>query len=247
MKIDINCDLGEEVTFDKEKCRAIMKNISSANIACGFHAGNSYVISETIKLAIEYGVAIGAHPGYPDFTGFGRRDMKLSDDEIIADIIYQVGAIGLLAELYGGKLNHVKLHGALYNKASNDLMLSRLILESLSKLKKPPCIYVMANSIMYNEALKMGYPIKSEVFCDRNYTVDGKLVPRKESNSILTDIDYMIERAIKLINTGRIEGVEPELIADTLCIHGDSSHSIDIASKLYSRLYEAGIEVFYGD
>ena len=247
MRVDINSDLGE--SFGNYKIgndAEVMKYISSANIACGFHAGDPLVIEKTIKLALENKVAIGAHPGYPDLQGFGRRSMKLSTDEIRAMVFYQIGALKSMTEALGGKLQHVKAHGALYNDASVDEKIAKAIAEAVI-LIDPDLIFMgLANSKMIETASKLGLKTASEVFADRAYTKEGTLVSRTLPGSVIHDASVCNERVLKMVREGNvteIEGSEIKLKAESICIHGDNPSAIEMAKSLREYLEINKIEI----
>ena len=245
MNIDLNSDLGESfghyiIGNDEE----VMKYISSANIACGFHAGDSLVIKNTIQLAIKNHVAIGAHPGYPDIAGFGRRSMKLSNDELFSMILYQVGALKSMTESFGEKLQHVKLHGALYNDLVNNSEKTKIVVEAILKID-PELIFVgLANSEMLETAHKMGLQTANEVFADRAYNDDGTLVPRSEKGAVIHDTKVCIQRVEQMVLDGTVTSVSGSKIkikADTICVHGDNIKAVDFVRNLNQFLSEKNI------
>ncbi len=241
-KIDINCDLGEGMGNDAE----IMKYITSANIACGFHAGDPLSIIKTIRLALKNNVAIGAHPGYPDLAGFGRKSMKLSSEEIEAIVLYQVGALKSMVEAEGGTLAHVKPHGALYNDAAKDEELSKAIIGAVKKTD-PDLIFVgLANSIMIDIAKQLGVKTRNEVFADRNYADNGHLIPRSNTDAVIHDVDICKERVLRMVNSGTVvslSGKEVKIKAETICIHGDTKEALIFVKELNTFLKEKRIEL----
>lgn len=246
MKIDINCDMGESYgRFEVGNDAAIMPFITSANIACGFHAGDAISINRTIKLALKHKVAIGAHPGYPDIQGFGRRYIEMSIDEIKAIVSYQVNALKGITESEGGKLHHVKLHGALYNTSASDLQISKAICESILKIDKNLLLYGLPNSA-HQEAAQL-YRLKfiGEFFADRSYTNSGTLVPRSNANSVLSEEEKIISRIALLVAHKKvfsIDGSEVNVSADSICIHGDHKGSANLAQKIYNHCKVIGIK-----
>jgi 5-oxoprolinase (ATP-hydrolysing) subunit A len=245
MNIDINCDLGE--SFGEYKIgndEAIMPYITSANIACGFHAGDPLTICTTIILAIKHNVGIGAHPGYPDLEGFGRRPMKLSDEELRASILYQVGSVKSISETLGGNLRHVKPHGALYNMASADYGTALVIASAVKEISSSLILYGMAGSEMIRAATDVGLNYAPEFFADRSYTDDGTLVPRNIGGSVIHDTNQVIKRVIKLIKENSVVTISGKTIADhadTICIHGDNKMAPEFVREITNALIANGI------
>ncbi len=242
MKIDFNSDLGEGSGNDE----AIMPYITSANIACGYHAGDEDMMKRTIDLALENSVSIGAHPGYADKENFGRRQMNLSREEIIQLVYDQVLLMKELTEERGGKLRHVKAHGALYNQASVSVELSKAIAEAVFKVD-PKLIFVgLANSVMIDAAKDVGLKTASEVFADRAYTNDGKLVSRNEEGAVIHDEKLCRKRVLKMVQNGLIDtinGKEIAIQADTVCLHGDNPEAIALARNIHDYLIDMGIKI----
>jgi UPF0271 protein len=247
MKVDINSDLGESFgSFTMGNDAEVMKYITSANIACGFHAGDPVVMEKTVRLALENKVAIGAHPGYPDLMGFGRRKMDLTPAEVRAYVFYQVAALKAVAEALGGKLQHVKAHGALYNEAAENESVAKAIAEAIMQLD-PNLIFVgLAHSVMLEIARKMGLQTASEVFADRAYTRDGKLVPRSQPEAVIHDPEICNQRVLQMLKSQTvqtIDGSEIQIKADTICIHGDNPAALELASSLRNHLEKNGVEI----
>jgi len=245
--VDLNCDIGEsfgvyKLGLDEEA----MNYISSANIACGFHAGDPQVMARTVDLAVTRGVAIGAHPSYPDLMGFGRRKMEVTPGEIKNYITYQIGALQAFAQARGAKLQHVKPHGALYNIASVDKKIARALAEAIYNLDKNLIFMVLANSEMERAAREVGLRYASEVFADRHYNSDGTLVSRSHPQSVIKDSDEAAKRMIEIITTGRIKAIDGTSFpvkADSICVHGDTPGAIEHMINLRQALKEAGIKV----
>jgi 5-oxoprolinase (ATP-hydrolysing) subunit A len=247
MTIDLNCDMGErfgsEITGNDE---AIMPFISSANIACGFHGGDPVTIEKTIKLAIRHGVNIGAHPGYADKEGFGRKQIQISHEELRASILYQVGALKSMTEVLGGRLTHVKPHGAMYNSAAVDFEMASVIAETIKEIDRRLILFCLSGSEMISAAKKIGLPYASEVFADRAYNNEGTLVPRSHSGAVIHDTEEMIARALQMIHNRRVKTISGEVIpleVDTICIHGDNSSAADFVKSLTFKLKSEGIEM----
>ncbi|MCK4402288.1 MAG: LamB/YcsF family protein [Dehalococcoidia bacterium] len=246
-KIDLNCDMGEsfgayKLGFDEE----IIKYVSSANIACGFHAGDPVVIQRTIRLAKTYGVKVGAHPGYPDLLGFGRRNMAVAATDVKGYLIYQIGALQAFARVEGLELQHVKPHGALYNMAVKDPKLAQAIAEAVRSLDKGLILVVLAGSAWVNIAKEQELRVAGEAFADRAYSADGSLVPRSQPGAVIKDKKEVAERVIRMIEEGRVKAITGEDVtikADTICLHGDSPGALELAIHLRSALGDRGIKV----
>ncbi len=247
MEIDINCDLGESFgNYPVDNDQAIMPFISSANIACGFHAGDPVTIEKTIKSAIKHNVGIGAHPGYHDIEGFGRRPMKISNEELRASILYQVGAIKSMAEALGGKLQHVKPHGALYNAAATDFEMAKVIAHSIRMIDDSLTLICLSNSEMIRAAKEVGISYASEAFADRAYNDDGTLVSRNIPGAVLHNTDQVIDRVLQMITDKTVVTLSGSVIpiqADTICIHGDNEMALNFAQNLVSSFKLKGIRL----
>ncbi|MBM7613503.1 LamB/YcsF family protein [Alkaliphilus hydrothermalis] len=243
--IDLNCDLGEgfgnyRIGNDEE----ILRYVTSVNIACGFHAGDPMVMGKTVKMALEKGVGVGAHPGFPDLMGFGRRNMLVSTEEIKAYIIYQVGALIGFIKANGGELQHVKPHGALYNMAAKDYGLGRAIAEAIYQVDKDTIFVGLANSAMIEAAKDVGLPVAVEVFADRNYNSDGSLVSRNLPNAMIHDVELCFQRVLQMVKENTVETVEGNLLKikpDTICLHGDHPQAVAFAARLEEMLRVNGI------
>ncbi len=253
LKIDMNCDMGESfghyvLGFDEE----ILKNVSSANIACGFHAGDYMVMAKTVEMAIENGVAIGAHPGYPDLQGFGRRSIDMTFAELKNMILYQIGALDAIVKSRGGKLAHVKCHGALGNDANNralkgDYEVVEALGQAVLEYNKNLAVVAFAKSAMIDKLREMGLYILEEVFADRAYNIDCSLVSRKLPGSLITDPNEVIGRVLKMVRDGviiTIDGQEIKAVnADTICFHGDTPSAVELTQKAREAFEREGIEV----
>lgn len=240
--IDLNADIGEGYLSDKE----VLKYISSANIACGLHAGSPTLITETIQLAKNAGVAIGAHPGYPDKEGFGRKKMDLSERDLFSYLNYQLGAIDSLARAQDYSLSHVKAHGALYNASVKDLSIAKIIVLAVKNLKPSLLLFGPAGSILETEAKKEGIRFISEVFADRGYNDDATLVKRGLKGDLIRDVSEATERALLMINKGIVKAVNGTTIkvkAETICLHGDNEKAILFAKELKRNISESGINI----
>ncbi|MBT2662058.1 5-oxoprolinase subunit PxpA [Bacillus sp. ISL-45] len=248
--IDLNCDLGEsyglfKIGNDKE----VLKHITSANIACGYHAGDHNVMMKTVKMAKAYSVRIGAHPGFPDLPGFGRREMKLSAEEVYNLTIYQIGALSAIAKACGTKVVHVKPHGALYNMAAKDKSIADAVAGAVADVDSTHVLFGLAGSFLVKAGKEHGLQVAEEVFADRTYQPDGTLTPRTQSNAMIDDADLAISRVIRMIRAGKVEavdGTDIDIQADTICIHGDEPQALHFALKLKEALMEEGIKVGRG-
>lgn len=231
--MDINCDLGESFgAWKMGNDAAIMPYISSANIACGFHAGDYSTMLETIALCQNHGVHIGAHPSFPDLQGFGRRKMQLKPSEIYALVLYQMGALDAMIRAKGGKLHHVKPHGALYNQAAEEIEIAEAIISAVKDFDAQLILYGLSGSILIEIAKQKGLTTKSEVFADRAYTQDGLLADRRLEGAVLTDEHIVKRQIMHLIEGLPIETIEQKTIrlkAETICIHGDGSRALEVA------------------
>ncbi len=247
MSIDLNCDMGESLgAWRMGNDAEIMPFISSANIACGFHAGDPDVIRKTIDLAAEHGVAVGAHPSYPDIQGFGRRSMKVSPSEVYNLVIYQVSALKGIAEVAGTRLHHVKPHGALYNDAAVNKDLSEAIAEAVKACDAGLVLYGLSGSFLVSAAKEKGLKAANEVFSDRTYEDDGTLTPRSKHNALITNPDAAVGQVSEMIRDGVVtaaSGARISIDADTVCIHGDGANAPALAKLISEKLVEAGIEI----
>lgn len=241
-QIDLNCDLGEGYPHDAE----LMKCISSANIACGGHFGDSETMRRTVELAIENGVAIGAHPSYPDRENFGRKSLKIDPSALAASLIEQVEALRSVARSCGTEIKHIKPHGALYNDAAKDRDLAALIAKTVADYDGSLVFFGLAHSISIYEADRVGLRTCGEAFADRTYRADGTLTPRTEPNAFVLDSGAALGNISQLIADSTLRATTAELInisADTVCIHGDGAKAVEFASTLYRGLVENGIEI----
>ncbi|HET6914112.1 MAG TPA: 5-oxoprolinase subunit PxpA [Rhodanobacteraceae bacterium] len=240
-KIDLNADLGEG--YDDA---AVMPHISSANIACGFHAGDAETMRRTVELCVRHRVAIGAHPSLPDRAGFGRREMDIQPDEVYAQTRQQIGALAAFANAAGTKLHHVKPHGALYNMAARDRALADAIARAVRDSDPDLILVGLAGSVSIDAALEAGLACAQEAFCDRRYRADGSLTPRSQSGSVIEDIDQAIDQAVSIAARGEAvadDGSRVRIEADTLCVHGDRANAGEFARRLREALEHAGLRI----
>jgi UPF0271 protein len=246
-KIDLNCDMGESYGAWKMGADAeVMPYVTSANIACGFHAGDPATIRKTVRLAADHGVAIGAHPSLPDLQGFGRRAMKISPQEMYDLVVYQAGAVEAFARAAGARLHHVKCHGMLYNMAANDEALSDAMCRAVRDLGGGICIYVLSGSRNHSIAKNLGLRAVGEVFADRGYADDGTLAPRGTPGAMIEDAAKAVQQALGMIEAGTVtslSGKRVPVAPDTLCIHGDQPGAVAFAKALRKEFSARGIEV----
>lgn len=246
-RIDINCDLGESFgAWSMGNDQAMMPSITSANIACGFHASDPRGMERTVALCAASGVAVGAHPGFPDLVGFGRRDIKVTPDEARTDVIYQIGALQAFCRARGVKLQHCKPHGQLNNLAYADERLADAIVAGIAAAGPDLVMTAMPRSALRRAAERAGLRVAREVYLDRAVRRDGSLVPRSQPGAVLHDPVEAIDRAVRLVRTGKVrsvEGDEIELEADTICVHGDTPGAPELAARLRAALEAAGLQV----
>ncbi len=248
VRIDLNSDLGESYgRYQLGNDQELMGLITSANVACGFHAGDPDVIAETVTIANQRGVAIGAHPGYPDRQGFGRRYMAMKSSEVEHLITYQIAALAGFTK--GHRLHHVKPHGALYNAAAKDPKLALAICRGIQKFDPGLPLYGLAGSELIKAANQIGLPVRSEVFADRAYQADGSLVPRSQPGAVLTDPEVVAKRAVGMVENQAVTAITGEIInlkADTICVHGDNAAALALIKQLRLTLAENGVEITAG-
>jgi UPF0271 protein len=235
--MDINCDMGEGIGNEKE----LMPFISSANIACGYHAGDAATIREVINLCLHYNVNIGAHPSFFDRENFGRTTMQLPPHEIYTIVTDQLKIINTIVMECGAALHHVKPHGALYNMAAKDIVTAAAIANAVKDFDDRLIYFGLSGSVMIAEAAKLGLQSASEVFADRTYHADGTLTPRTQPNALIKDKAVMLNQVLQMINENKITAVTGEQIfikADTICIHGDGEHAVDFAKAIHKKINE---------
>jgi UPF0271 protein len=243
--LDINCDMGESYgAYTLGTDLEILDYVTSANIACGFHAGDPNTMHRTVDAAVERGVAVGAHPGLPDLQGFGRRAMAISPEEAYDMVVYQIGALAAFAKAAGTRLNHVKAHGALYNMTAKDPALAEAVARAAHDVDPSLLVYV-ANAAMTEAALAIGLPVAYEVYADRSYQDDGTLTPRSHAHAMIEDPDAAIAQVKTMVNQRHVvalSGKHVPIRADTLCIHGDQPGAAVFAKRIRAALKEDGIE-----
>jgi UPF0271 protein len=247
-QIDINCDMGESFgAYTIGRDSEVIKHISSANVACGFHGGDPLVMRRTVQLAKASNVAVGAHPSFPDLLGFGRRNMTLTKEEARDYVTYQIGALRVFCDSEGVQLQHVKPHGALYNMAAEDPDLARAIIESVKDLSGDLILVVLANSKMQKIAEEVGLKVASEAFADRAYTPNGTLVSRKVPGAVLSDVNQIGSRVIKIVKESKAFSIDGKTVdlgrVDSICVHGDNPEAVNITSAISAALTKEGIKI----
>jgi len=242
--IDLNSDLGESFgAWSMGDDTAMLEIVTSANVACGFHAGDPAGILRTLEAAAARGVAVGAHVSYPDLVGFGRRNMNVPAEQLSADVIYQIGALQGLARSVGTRVSYVKPHGALYNTIAADPVQAAAVIQAVLRIDPQLKLVCLANSPLIGWATEAGLTCVAEAFADRAYTAQGTLVSRGRPGAVLHDAELIAQRMLRLVRDGEIEAEDGQVIrlqADSICVHGDSPDAVDIARSVKHRLLEAG-------
>jgi UPF0271 protein len=245
--VDLNSDLGESFgSWRMGMDREVMEHVSSANVACGFHAGDPEVMLRTVEAAAAANVGVGAHPGHPDLQGFGRRTMGCTPDEVYAFTLYQIGALQAVCAARGVRLEHVKAHGALYNQAAKDIELAKAIARATRDAGGDLILLGLANSFFEQAAVEEGVLYAAEAFADRGYTEDGNLVPRNKPGAFSHDLEEAGVRMIRLVKEGVVqsaEGTDIQLKAHSICLHGDNPAAVEMARHIRKVLEENGISV----
>jgi len=242
MEIDLNADLGEGAGSDE----ALLGLVSSANIACGWHAGDAKTMRQCVQWALEHGVAIGAHPSFPDRENFGRSTMHLPPDEITAGVLYQVGALAAIVKAEGGTLAHVKPHGQLYNQAVKEPELAAAIVEAVRRFDPSLKFFGLAGSGMIDAARRAGLTPVEEVFADRGYMPDGSLVPRSQPGALIEDEEQSLAQTLSLVRDHQVRAIDGSTVAvnaQSVCLHGDGAHALAFARRIRDRLTAEGIAI----
>lgn len=246
-RVDLNSDLGESFgAYTMGLDHEVIRYVSSVNVACGYHAGDPVVMEQTVRAAKEAATAVGAHPGFPDLMGFGRRNMAASPDEAKAYVKYQLGALLAFTKSHGLRLQHVKAHGALYNMAAVDQKLARAIAEAVAEVDGSIILLGLAGSKMLDAGRECGLKVASEVFADRAYMEDGTLVSRKQPGSVIHDRELAIRRSIGMVTRGRVEsitGKEIAIQADSICVHGDNPQALEFVQSIRQALTASGVAI----
>ncbi|MDR0213445.1 MAG: LamB/YcsF family protein [Comamonas sp.] len=247
MKMDLNSDLGESFgAWTMGDDAAMLDIVSSANVACGFHAGDAAGILATLKAAQARGVVVGAHVAYRDLAGFGRRNMDVASSDLVADVIYQIGALQGLAQAAGTTVKYVKPHGALYNTIAQDKRQATDVINAMKAIDSKLVLMALAGSPLIGWARDAGLTVVAEAFADRGYTPQGALVSRREKGAVLHDEKLIAERMLKLVSEGVIEAVDGSMVrveADSICVHGDSPGAVAIARQLRLRFEQEGVKI----
>jgi UPF0271 protein len=246
-RIDLNADLGEGFgTWGGGADEALLAVITSANVACGFHAGDPVIMRRVCAEAVRRGVVIGAQVGYRDLVGFGRRRMDIAPDDLSADVLYQLGALDGFARAAGSRVRYLKPHGALYSAAASDPGQAGAIVAALLAWHEPLPVLTLAGSALARAAEAAGIAVVSEAFCDRGYSADGRLVPRDQPGAVLHDAGQIAERALAMVTDGEVQAVDGSTVAvrpESLCVHGDTPDALGIVSAVRNRLTGAGVEL----
>jgi UPF0271 protein len=241
-RIDLNCDLGEGAGHDA----GLMPLITSANIACGAHAGDEAMMRTTVELALKHGVAIGAHPGLADRQNFGRRELPVTPVEAHGLVLAQTRLLQVIAHQRGASVRHVKAHGALYNMAARDAALARAVAEAVYEADPRLILFALAGSKLVEAGHACGLQVASEVFADRTYQADGTLTPRSQPNALIAGESAAVAQVQRMIREGLVratDGTEVKIESDTVCLHGDGAHPVEFARRLRIELTAAGIEI----
>ena len=245
--MDLNSDIGESFgAYTLGMDSDVLTHVTSANIACGWHAGDPSVMEKTVEKALENQVGIGAHPGFPDLMGFGRREMKITPAEAKAYVIYQVGALAAFAAAAGTRLQHVKPHGAFYNMAAKDASLADAIAQGVKAVDSGLILMGLAGGQLVKAGEKAGLKVASEVFADRGYNPDGTLVARGQPGAMIEDTALAVERVIRMVTEGRVQAVTGEdltIQADSICVHGDGPQALAFVREIRKGLEEAGVKI----
>nr|WP_241607359.1 5-oxoprolinase subunit PxpA [Rosenbergiella australiborealis] len=242
INIDLNADLGEGSPHDAE----LLAQVSSANIACGFHAGDATTMLNSVREAMKRGVAIGAHPSFPDRTNFGRTAMTLPAETVYAQVLFQIGALAAMTQVHGVRLQHVKPHGMLYNQAARDPQLADAIAKAVFDFDPNLRLVGLAGSDLIRAAEHYGLATRQEVFADRRYQSDGSLVPRTQVGAVIEDEEQAVAQSLQMIQRGEVQAISGErvaVVAQTLCLHGDGEHALRFARRLRQTFQSLNINV----
>lgn len=245
--VDLNSDIGESFgAYTMGMDEEVIKYVTSINCACGYHAGDPLIMDKTVAMAKEYGVHVGAHPGYPDLMGFGRRKMDVTPQEARCYMLYQLGALSAFAQAHGMKLQHMKLHGGFYNTACNDETLANAILDAIEEYDRTMILMVLSGSYIAKEGKRRGLSVCQEVFADRGYNADGTLVNRKLPGAFVKDPAEAIPRVVRMVKEGKVkaaDGTDIEIAADSICVHGDNPKAMEFVKSIRKGLEDEGIQI----
>jgi UPF0271 protein len=243
--VDLNSDLGEGYgRWTLGDDAALLDVVTSANVACGFHAGDPATIDRTVRTAVERGVRVGAQVSYPDLAGFGRREMDVAPDDLTADVLYQLGALEAFARAAGSRVRYVKPHGALYNRIARDPVQAAAVVEAIRRYDPSLPLLTLPGSAAMAAAREAGVAAVAEGFADRAYTAEGRLVSRREPGAVLHDPERVATRAVRMATEHRVESVDGGQVAvqvRSLCVHGDTPGAVDLARRVRAALEEAGV------
>lgn len=248
LTIDLNCDMGESTAlweYHTDKDIALLRYLSSVNLACGFHAGDAHTMHTLVEAALEAGVAVGAHPGFADRDNFGRTNISLAPNKIYDIILYQIGALDAFVHIHGAHLHHVKPHGALYNMAAKDRVMADAICRAVKDYDERLVLYGLSGSELINAAAAIGLRHRSEVFADRTYAPDGSLTPRSAPNAMIASEEASLRQVLQMIRHKTVvaaDGSSVPIVAETVCIHGDGAQALSFARRIYDTLKQQGIE-----
>lgn len=246
-RVVINADAGESFgPWVMGQDEALLPHVGAVNVACGFHGGDPVVLLRTVELAARLGVSVGAHPGYPDLQGFGRRPMELSPEEVEAFVLFQLGAVEAACRACGVPMTHVKVHGALYNRACDDPATAKAVVRAVARFDPALVLVALSGSVMAEEAERAGLAVAREAFPDRGYAPNGRLLPRERPGAMVDDPQVAARRAVRMVRDGLVEAADGSVLAvraDTLCIHGDHPRAPEVAAAVRAALQEAGVEV----
>ena len=249
IRVDLNCDMGESThlhPYTIEKDLAILPFVSSVNLACGFHAGDPHTMHQLVEAALERGIAIGAHPSFPDKENFGRTAMQYSPVQIYDLVVYQIGALQAFLQVYNARLHHVKAHGALYNMAAGDPSLADAICNAVKGVDPRVMVYGLSGSELIRSAREKGLQAVEEAFADRTYQSDGSLTPRTEPDALIEDPAASAAQVLQMLQTGMVPTRDQRTIsirADTICIHGDGKHAVEFAQTIYRSLKQHNVSI----
>ncbi|MBQ8161996.1 MAG: LamB/YcsF family protein [Clostridia bacterium] len=247
LSVDLNADLGESFgAYTIGMDAQVLPHVTSVNVACGYHAGDPMVMERTVRMAKKEGTAVGAHPGYPDLQGFGRRNMAVSPEDARVMVMYQIGALNAFLTAEGMRMQHVKLHGALYNAAARDLDLALAICDGIHAVLPSVIFLGLAGSQMVRAARETGLRFASEVFADRAYMPDGSLVPRSRPGAVIHDTETAIARTLRMVKEGSVESIDGTVVplqADSICVHGDNPEAIRFVEQIHRALEDGGVQV----
>jgi UPF0271 protein len=247
MRIDINCDMGESFgSWEMGADARVMPHITSANVACGAHAGDPSVMRRTVRLARDAGVAVGAHPGFADLQGFGRREVRMDPAELEDMLIAQIGALTAIARAEGVALRHVKAHGALYNMAARDARLAAAVARAVKACDASLVMFGLPASALLDAGRAAGLRVAAEGFADRSYEPDGSLTPRSQPGAVVHDADAVVARALRMVRDGEVltaDGRAVRLAVQTICVHGDTPGAADLVERIAAALRAAGVEI----